>query len=179
MLFPDTGIRWVPPSPALQTFQQAYLYAIFGTMGSANISFGLGHAVVQEYHYYGAPYIGYFEAHRIARQLRAMHLPGLSFSYQSWYPTGGHFEYQRCRGIRVTVTNYHQVMGFYSLVAMLEIFHNNVGDRLDLIGTDDMLGRRWVREAIEHDVPVDEIVNRVDSENISYLHKRWRVLLYR
>ena len=179
MLFPDTGIRWVPPSPALQTFQQAYLYAIFGTMGSANISFGLGHAVVQEYHYYGAPYIGYFEAHRIVHQLNMMHLPGLRFSYQSWYPTGGHFEYQRCRGVRVSVTNYRQVMGFYSLVAMLEIFHNNVGNRLDLIGTDDMLGRRWVREAIAHDVPVYEIVNRVDSENISYLRKRWPVLLYR
>lgn len=179
MLFNDTGLTWVPPSPALQTFQQAYLYAIFGTMGSANISFGLGHAVVQEYHYYGAPYIGYFQAHRIVHQLRALRLPGLRFYYQSWTPTGGHYEGRLCRGVRVSIYDYHKVMGFYSLVAMLEVFHHNVGNKFGLIGTDDMLGRRWVRIAIANDVPVSEIVDRVNSDNLAFLRKRWRVLMYR
>lgn len=179
MLYPDTGLAWVPPSPALQTFQQAYLYAVFGTMGSANVSFGLGHAVVQEYHYYGAPYIGYFQAHRMVRQLQAMHLPGLTFSYYAWRPTGGHYEYHWCRGVRVSIYNYHQVMGFYSLVAMLEVFHRNLGKRFGLIGTDDMLGQRWVRKAIANNVPPYEIVNRVNAQNLYYLRKRWHILLYR
>ncbi|PHQ81556.1 MAG: hypothetical protein COB66_01955 [Coxiella sp. (in: Bacteria)] len=178
MLFNQTGIKWVPTSPALQTFKQTYLYSVFGTMEATNLSFGLGRAVDREYHYYGAPYITHREAHRIAHDLQKFHLPGLAFHYHSWRPVGGMYRYHWCHGIRVDVTDYNKVKSFYSLVATLEVFHRVLGHHLGLINADNMLGQRWVRRAIANNVAPVLIAKRVAAEDAVFKKKRQSILLY-
>lgn len=178
MLYNQTGLGWYATSPALRNFKQAFLYSIFGTLESTHLSFGLGKAAPQEYHLYGAPYISKSKAHVIVKRLQQLHLPGLRFKYAQWTPVGGNYRYQLCHGFYVDVTTYSKVKGFYSLVATLEVLHQELGNRLGLIGTDNMLGQRWVRRDIANNVPPTKIAALVALNNAPYIQKRNAILMY-
>lgn len=178
-LFNQTKLAWVAPSPRLQTFEQAYLYAVFGPLEALNLSVGLGKASPYEFHYYGAPYVTVKEARQILAGLQAAHLPGLSFGYWEWQAKGMKFDGKRCRGIFVKVTDYKKVEDFFSLVTLLKIMHQVLGEKLVFKpGFDVMLGQAWIREAILRDVPTEVILERVQRENAAYQHQRQKVLLY-
>jgi uncharacterized protein YbbC (DUF1343 family) len=178
MLFNQTGLTWNATSPALRHFNQAYLYAIFGPLESTRLSFGLGKESPEEYHLFGAPYITKQQALHIAHRLQGLHLPGLKFRYAYWRPVGGNYRHRWCRGFHVDITNYNKIHGFHTLVATLEILHQELGNRLGIIGTDNMLGQRWVRRDIANNTPVNTITKQVRLEQTNYRTKRQHILIY-
>ncbi len=178
-LFNKTKLHWVAPSPRLQTYEQTYLYAVFGPLEALNLSVGLGESSPYEFHYYGAPYVTTKEAHQLVARLQAAHLPGLSFGYQEWQATGMKFDGKRCRGIYVKVTHYEKVEDFYSLIILLKIMHQILGEKLVFNpGFDTMLGRAWIRESVLRNIPTAKIVKRAKQENEAYMQQRRTYLLY-
>ena len=93
MLWPDTGLQWVMPSPNLPRFEAALLYAGTCLFEGTNLSEGRGTAVPFEL--IGAPYID--DPAALAAALNQKNLPGVRFRPQWFTPGSGCLLYtSRC-----------------------------------------------------------------------------------
>jgi uncharacterized protein YbbC (DUF1343 family) len=176
MVWPATGLKWRAPSPALPTFEQALLYALFGPLEATNLAVGRGKDNGQAFRIFGAPWVSEGQAARALERLSAQRLAGLRFSAADWVPTRAKFEGKHCRGFRVEVTG--PVEGFRALIATLKALDEELGQNLKLSGADRMLGAAWVREEVEADASTDAILERARRESRDFLAVRDRALLY-
>jgi uncharacterized protein YbbC (DUF1343 family) len=110
MLWPETGLEWIPPSPNLPTFAHAYAYPGTVIFEGTNISEGRG--TVDPFLTIGAPQMQVTPS--LLNPLEEKHSVGLdtlSFTPQSIpgkapYPK---LEAERCLGIRISfTTNFHE-----------------------------------------------------------------------
>jgi uncharacterized protein YbbC (DUF1343 family) len=175
-VWPSTGLPWRAPSPALPTFEQALLYALFGPLEATNLAVGRGKDNADAFRVYGAPWVSEWQAARVVERLSALGLAGLRFSTAEWIPTRAKFEGKRCRGFRVDVTG--PVDGFRALVETLKQLDRELGHNLMLGGADRMLGAAWVREDAESGVSTEAIIERARRESRDFLAARDRALLY-
>lgn len=97
--FDNTGVRWIPPSPALRTLKGGVLYPGLEILQNANVSVGRG--TETPFEQFGAPWM---DGERVAAELNARGLPGLSFKPLQFVPAAGPFKGQRCSGVSVRVT---------------------------------------------------------------------------
>jgi len=74
MLWEDTGLPWVPPSPNMPTPDTARVYPGGCLIEGTNLSEGRG--TTRPFEWIGAPYL---DGHRYAAALDAMSLPGVRF----------------------------------------------------------------------------------------------------
>jgi len=100
MLWRDTGLPWVPPSPNLRTPEAAVVYAGIGWIETTNLSVGRG--TDTPFFLYGAPFIdGTKWAAALKKQLPA----GVTATPATFTPTDKlhrHFG-KECGGVRLTV----------------------------------------------------------------------------
>jgi uncharacterized protein YbbC (DUF1343 family) len=175
-LWPATGLLWRAPSPALPTFEQALLYALFGPLEATSLAVGRGKDNADAFRVYGAPWVSEWQAARVVERLSAEGLAGLRFSVAEWVPTRAKFEGKRCRGFRVDVTG--PVDGFRAGLETLKTLVEVLGENLKLGGADRMLGAPWVREDVESRVSTDVIIERARRGSQEFLAARDRALLY-
>lgn len=100
MLWNDTGLSWVNPSPNMKDPMAELLYPGFGPLEATNLSVGRG--TDAPFHRFGAPWL---DAPAVLQRLPR--LPGLRFSITSFTPTAAGYPYRGrlCHGIEVTVTD--------------------------------------------------------------------------
>jgi uncharacterized protein YbbC (DUF1343 family) len=98
--YDETGLPWVNPSPNLRSVTQAALYPGVALLETTNVSVGRG--TDAPFELLGAPWI---DAERFARTLNVRNIPGVRFAPVDFTPTSSRFAGERCRGIRVTVTD--------------------------------------------------------------------------
>jgi uncharacterized protein YbbC (DUF1343 family) len=100
MLWTDTGLTWVNPSPNMKDPVAALLYPGFGPLEATNLSVARG--TDKPFHKYGAPWL---DSAAVLKNLPI--LPGLKFSTTSFIPTAvGHpYQGKPCNGIEVTITD--------------------------------------------------------------------------
>lgn len=138
MLWPETSLTWVNPSPNIKDPTAALLYPGLGILEATNLSVARG--TDRPFHRYGAPWV---EPAKVLKQLPV--LPGLSFGVTHFIPTApGHpYRGQLCQGVEVTVHNpqqadtilagLHLVRAFYrahpNQYQAHSGFHTMVGDR--------------------------------------------------
>lgn len=100
MLWEDTGLPWVPPSPNLRNSTQAILYPAIGMLEGTNLSVGRG--TDEPFERFGAPWI---DGVRLAAELERLELPGLRFTAHSFTPRESKFAGKACGGVQVTLTD--------------------------------------------------------------------------
>lgn len=100
MLWNDTNLPWVNPSPNMKDPVAALLYPGFGPLEATNLSVARG--TDKPFHRYGAPWL---DTSAVLKHLPP--LPGLKFSATSFTPTAPGHPYQgkSCNGIEVTITD--------------------------------------------------------------------------
>lgn len=100
MLWQDTTLPWINPSPNMKDPVAALLYPGFGPLEATNLSVARGTS--KPFHKYGAPWL---DSAVVQKQMP--NLPGLKFSATSFTPTAPGHPYQGkpCNGIEVTITN--------------------------------------------------------------------------
>jgi uncharacterized protein YbbC (DUF1343 family)/CubicO group peptidase (beta-lactamase class C family) len=98
--YDETGLPWVNPSPNLRSVTQAALYPGVALLETTNVSVGRG--TDAPFELLGAPWI---DAERLARTLNVRNVPGARFAPVEFTPTSSKFAGERCRGIRMTVTD--------------------------------------------------------------------------
>ena len=98
MLWTETGLNWIAPSPNIPTVGAAFTYPATCFVEATNVSEGRG--TEKPFRYIGAPFIN---GEQLATNLNKMLLPGVKFSPVSFTPTVSKFKGERCSGIFVEV----------------------------------------------------------------------------
>ncbi|HWQ27360.1 MAG TPA: DUF1343 domain-containing protein [Chlorobaculum sp.] len=113
MLFPETGLPWVPPSPNMPSFQVAEVYPGMCLFEGLNVSEGRG--TTTPFLLSGAPFIDPF---LLASRLGSMGLEGVVFRPTWFRPTFHKYRDQVIGGIYLHVTDHHRFKPFAAGVAM-------------------------------------------------------------
>ncbi len=104
MHWPATRLPFVPMSPAMRSYESALLYPGMCLLEGTNLSEGRG--TDWPFRVAGAPWL---DADPIVDELNGNTLPGVRFARFDFTPSSRKFENQRCRGIRVDLTDAHAV----------------------------------------------------------------------
>lgn len=100
MLWEETGLSFVPPSPNIRNPRAALLYAGIGMFEATNLSVGRG--TEAPFEMVGAPWI---QGPALATALNALKLPGLKFIALTFTPAKDNYVGQVCQGVRIKVTD--------------------------------------------------------------------------
>jgi len=155
MLFPDTGLPWVLPSPNMPTFDTALVYPGQVLLEGTNVSEGRG--TTRPFEIFGAPWI---DTRAVRRRFERRRLPGLILRDHSFEPTFHKFQGTVCHGFQIHVTDRDDFRPYMTTLAILQDIvavhrdqfawkqppYEYVTDRLPI---DVLLGDPAVRAAIE------------------------------
>jgi uncharacterized protein YbbC (DUF1343 family) len=95
MLWSETGLPWVPPSPNMPTAEAALVYP--GTCLGEGINISVGRGTAKPFEWLGAPWI---DAVTLADALNRLELPGLRWRPTAFQPCAGPYAGDVCEGIQ-------------------------------------------------------------------------------
>ncbi len=179
----ETGLPWIPLSPGMPHFSTATVYSGTCLAEGTNLSEGRGTALPFEV--IGAPWL---DGYALAKSLNQLSLPGVRFRPHAFIPTFGKHQNVKCEGIQVHVTDRQILrpveMGLHLLAAcraqnrekfeFLPTSWEGAPPHLDLL-----MGTASVREALENNIPVAEIVASWREAETTFMKKRRAFLLYK
>ncbi|GMQ82506.1 MAG: DUF1343 domain-containing protein [Rhodothermia bacterium] len=121
MLWPDTGLAWIPTSPNIPTFETALVYPGTGFFEGTSASEGRG--TDHPFLTIGAPWI---DAEAVVEQMNAIELPGVLFHKEEARPQsipgvaeGPKFDGETIQAIVIQVTDYRAYVPVQTGVALL------------------------------------------------------------
>lgn len=184
-LWPDTGLRWVMPSPNMPVFETSQVYPGQVIWEGTNLSEGRG--TCRPFEMFGAPFLD----HRALRaRLPAEALAGCRLQEVTFRPTFHKWQGELCRGFMIHVTDPILFRPYFFSIAMLSAVGLCHGDRFrwkkppyeyesEKMPIDLILGDRSLREGIERGTDPAELQDKWEEEVREF--KEWRegFLLYR
>jgi uncharacterized protein YbbC (DUF1343 family) len=184
MLWNDTGLPWVPPSPNMPTLDTALVYPGGCLIEGTNLSEGRG--TTRPFEWIGAPFL---DAQRYAAALERERLPGVRFRPARFQPTFHKWAGKLCDGVQIHVTDARRFKPF--LTGLAEIA---VARRLAPRGfawrrppyeferrrmpIDILCGTDAIRKAIERGTPLPAIERAWQRDLDRWKRLRARYLMY-
>lgn len=122
MLFEDTAMPWVLPSPHLPTPQTAIFYPATGIAGELDyLSIGVGYTL--PFRTFAAPWI---DAAKLTEKLNSMEIPGVAFRPIHYKPYYGFKRGENLQGVELYVTDYDAapltLVQFYVMEALAQLY---------------------------------------------------------
>jgi uncharacterized protein YbbC (DUF1343 family) len=114
LLFSDTGLPWVLPSPNIPTVQTAFVYPGTVLIEALNLSEGRGTTIPFEL--FGAPFI---DQEKLKKNLGNRNIEGCVFRAHDFIPTFHKFSGKLCFGLQIHITDIDR---FKPVSTALEIF---------------------------------------------------------
>jgi uncharacterized protein YbbC (DUF1343 family) len=114
MLFPETGRRWVAPSPNMPRAETTLLYPGQVLLEGTNLSEGRG--TTAPFEVTGAPYV---DPHQLVRALNPQALAGLAPRPLRFTPTFDKWRGESCGGIALHIVDARAVRSFRATLAIL------------------------------------------------------------
>ncbi len=163
MLFPDTGLAWVAPSPNLPTFNSAMVYPGQVIWEGTNVSEGRG--TTQPFEFFGAPFLN--PEHLLAdvetSYLRGAHLRKIEFE-----PTANKWKGIPCKGFQIHVTDHDRFRPYMASLALLKTVLTLYKNRFEYkkppyeyeynqLPIDLILGDSSIRKMLEQNTAISEI----------------------
>jgi hypothetical protein len=99
MLFDQTGLPWINPSPNMRSLNAALLYPGIGLL---EFSVSVGRGTDTPFEILGAPYVNDL---RLSYELNKLGLPGVQFTPVRFTPTTSIFKNESCGGVRIVITD--------------------------------------------------------------------------
>jgi uncharacterized protein YbbC (DUF1343 family) len=171
--YDETGLPWVNPSPNLRSVTQATLYPGVALLETTNVSVGRG--TDAPFELLGAPWI---DAERLARTLNVRGLAGIRFAPVEFTPASSKYSGERCRGIRMTVTDraaLRPVALGVEIATALRDLHGPDWKR-DRFG--ELLGSAAAVTRFERGETAGQVVAGWAAELMEFERRRSRFLLY-
>jgi len=174
MLFPETGLPWVPPSPNMPSFAVAEVYPGMCLFEGLNLSEGRG--TTTPFLLSGAPFVDPFE---LASHLASMPLEGVIFRPTWFRPTFHKYSTEAVGGICLHVTDHARFRPFATAIAMTCALRDLYPDRLtflegvyefnDTIPAFDLLaGSAALRSMILGGAPVETVIDSWQNDEASF-----------
>ncbi|MDF2680944.1 MAG: hypothetical protein K0R47_2134 [Brevibacillus sp.] len=177
MLYDETGLPWVLPSPNMPTPETALVYPGNCLFEGTNLSEGRG--TTRPFELIGATYIKGWE---IADQMNHLDLPGVSFREAYFNPTFSKHAGKNVGGLQLYVTDRDEYDPIRTaLTIMVELkkqYPDDFAWRSDN-WIDKLMGTDKVRRAINDGVSVDDIIADWQDELNAFKQLRESYLLYR
>lgn len=185
MLWEDTGLPWVAPSPNMPTPDTARVYPGGCLIEGSNLSEGRG--TTHPFELIGAPFL---DAQRFAARLNALRLPGVYFRPARFVPTFHKWAGQSCGGIQLHVTDRWRFKPFLTGLALLASARRLAPHRFAWrrppyeferrrLPIDILCGTDRLRTAIEHGQSLRTIERHWRSDLERWKRRRAPFLAYR
>ncbi|MBI4825696.1 MAG: DUF1343 domain-containing protein [Nitrospirae bacterium] len=168
MLFDETGLPWVMPSPNMPTLDTAIVYPGMCLLEATNLSEGRG--TTRPFEIFGAPFI---DPDLLVKKLGEFKLPGVVFRPMYFQPTFQKHAGKLCGGAQIHVTKRDTFKPFKTGAAILKAAHDLYPKKF-----------KWKRPPYEYEkkkMPIDILAGtdrlRKDIENgcsLSDMEKWWR-----
>jgi uncharacterized protein YbbC (DUF1343 family) len=185
MLWEDTGLPWVAPSPNMPTPDTARVYPGGCLIEGTNLSEGRG--TTRPFEWVGAPWL---DAHACAAALAAERLPGVVFRPARFRPTFQKWAGRTCGGIQIHVTDRARFKPFLTGLAIVAVArrlaprafrwrrppYEYERRRLPI---DILLGTDTIRRALERGRPLGEIEQSWQGALRGWRRRRAAALAYR
>ena len=163
MLFKDTALPWVAPSPNLPTPESILVYPGQVLLEGTNISEGRG--TTQPFELFGAPYI---DVDKILSALGSPHLPGATLRPAVFEPTSNKWQSSPCRGFQIHVTDPRRFQPYITSLRLIQLVLKNHRQQFEWksppyeyefekLPIDLIIGDRRIRERLEHLDPIEDI----------------------
>ncbi len=184
MLFADTGLPWVMPSPNMPTPDTALVYPGMCLIEGSELSEGRG--TTRPFELAGAPFV---DGRALAAALEA-DLPGLRCRPTTFIPTFQKHAGTVCGGVQLHVTDRARFRPYRTGVAFLAACHRLGGERFawrqkayefveDVPAIDLLCGNADVRLGIEAGATVDDLAATWTADEQAFRAARADLLLYR
>ncbi|MFZ2958059.1 MAG: DUF1343 domain-containing protein [Candidatus Ozemobacteraceae bacterium] len=166
--FDDWNTSWVKPSPSMISPATAAFYPGTCLFEGTNLSEGRG--TDAPFQTFGAPWV---DADRW-REVLVPTLPSdIQVSTVTFIPTFSKFVGEPCRGIRLNAQNPLFDHAFSTALHAIAAFMKTHPDRIEFSARpnlphpffDHLVGCAWVREGLQKNVPVAEIVARANEDS--------------
>ncbi len=184
MLFPQTGIPWVFPSPNMPSFSTALVYPGQVLWEGTNLSEGRGTTLPFEL--FGAPFI---EPDEVLALLAGTALPGCVFRPLVFEPCFGKWAGEPCQGFQIHVTDPETFLPYRTGLALLQLLPALYPEEFrykeppyeyefERLPMDLILGDKQVRIALEEGVDLLELEASWQEDLARYGQECAEILLY-
>ena len=184
MLFKETGLPWVYPSPNMPSSDTAVVYPGQVIWEGTNISEGRGTTLPFEL--FGAPFV---ETDRVSAQLVDTPLPGCFLRPLAFEPTANKWAGQCCRGFQLHVTDPLTFLPYRTTLALLRavmlLYPGEFGYKeppyeyeFEKLPLDLILGDRSLRKALEKGSEIVTLERSWQDELDEYDMMRKKYFLY-
>lgn len=175
MLYNDTGLHWVPPSPNMPTLDTATVYPGTCLFEGTNVSEGRG--TTKPFEYIGAPWI---DNNSWTDRLNAYALSGVLFRPITFTPQFSKYKEEACHGIAIHITDRKQVATVEVALRMLWTLIDQHPNDFEFREThfDRLAGSSTLRQALLDGTSCDDIVGEWHCISEEFRVRREPYLLY-
>ncbi len=185
MLFRDTGLPWVFPSPNMPTPETALVYP--GQVIWEGTTLSEGRGTTLPFELVGAPYL---DVAKIFARLKQTALPGCLFRPVVFEPTSGKHCGEACAGFQIHVTNTLTFRPYRTSLALLQAVFLTHPDEFsyqtppyeyefERLPMDLILGDDTLRKSLEEGVSLEFLEATWQPELCAFMEKRKKYLLYK
>lgn len=176
MIWPDTGLQWVPTSPNIPTWETTIVYPGTGLLDSAGINNGSGFTLP----FFLAGTAG-LDGAKLAARLNARELPGVWFRPAAWSPLTGFWQGHELTGVQLVVFDPRRFFAVRTAVeiavAVRELFPRAI-DIKNVTGLDRDWGTDAFRQGLLAGESAHQIMDRWSASTAEFELLRRRYLLY-
>lgn len=180
MLYEDTDLPWVLPSPNIPFKDTPMYYAAAGICGELYGFLNIGVGYTLPFQVFGAVWL---DPERLKERLESYALPGVSFRTIWYKPFSGGQKGQLVKGLQYFFTDYENARltdtQFYVMQAVAELFPDKKAfDVISGYGLfDKVCGTDYVRKEIQKRYNVEDILEywRKDEEDFRTLSQRYYI----
>jgi len=184
MLYEDTGLPWVLPSPNMPTLDTAFVYPGGCLIEGTNLSEGRG--TTRPFELVGAPWL---DAHALVRALERERLPGVGFRAAAFTPTFQKHAGTLCHGVQLHVSDRERFPAFLSYLLLIHHARRQDEKRFAWrqppyeyervkLPIDILAGSDRVRQAIEQGVSPKQLASGFRKDAAAFRRRRKKYLLY-
>ena len=161
MWFDETGLTWVPTSPAMPHLSTAILYPGMCLLEGTNLSLGRGTSLPFEI--CGAPWL---DGYALAKEMNALSLPGVRFRPIVFTPSASNHAGSECQGVQVHIFDRSVFRPVTMALHLIVVARRMAGDAWAWNQHFDRLaGDSGVRSALEEETKGAAEVTAVWSES--------------
>lgn len=185
MLFPQTGLHWIVPSPNMPNWETALVYPGICLFEGLNVSEGRG--TTTPFLHIGAPFI---EPDRFAAELAAFGLQGVSFRPAYFKPSFHKYGNEVVGGIFLHVTDPERFRPFATGIALTKVLHELYPENLRFLhgvyefndrhpAFDLLCGNDKLRTMVANTIPFTEIRESWTADEEAFLSLKKKYHIYR
>jgi uncharacterized protein YbbC (DUF1343 family) len=174
MWFDETGLLWVPTSPAMPHLSTAILYPGMCLLEGTNFSLGRGTSLPFEI--CGAPWL---DGYALAEEMNVLCLPGVRFRPIVFTPSASNHAGSECQGVQVHIFDKSVFRPVTMALNLIAIARQMTGDAWAWNPHFDRLaGGSGIRSELSAGTSVPEIISSWDESITRFIHQREKYILY-